>query len=110
MACFSRINRAMEAPMGPTPNWMARIFFFTSFSVVVPQRSRTLRIFAASESHTIKEFPRPGNAKPAPQNDFVRLAQPEVRKLPPSAVFSMFRTDRRFATVQKGGHIRMVVS
>jgi hypothetical protein len=93
MACFSRINRAMEAPMGPTPNWMARLFFFTSFSVVVLQRSRTLRIFAASESLTIKEFPRLGNAKPAPQNDFVRFAQPEVQKLAPVTVFLMFRTD-----------------
>ena len=34
MACFSRINRAVEAPIGPTPYWMARIFFFTLFSDV----------------------------------------------------------------------------
>ena len=31
-ACFSRMRRAVEAPMGPTPNWMARIFFFTMIS------------------------------------------------------------------------------
>src|SRR3984885_9627844 len=41
MACFSRINRAIEAPMGPTPYWIARIFFFTSVSVVVSQSRRT---------------------------------------------------------------------
>src|SRR5579863_10614913 len=32
IACFSRMSRAVEAPIGPTPNWMARIFFFTMFS------------------------------------------------------------------------------
>jgi hypothetical protein len=44
MACFSRINRAMDAPMGPTPYWMARIFFFTSFSAF-RSHARTTRIF-----------------------------------------------------------------
>ena len=29
MACFSRISLTMDTPMGPTPYWMARIFFFT---------------------------------------------------------------------------------
>jgi hypothetical protein len=40
MACFSRIKRAIEAPMGPTPYWMARIFFFTGFSVFHSQQAR----------------------------------------------------------------------
>src|SRR5271169_1258794 len=29
MACFSRISRAMDAPIGPMPYWITRIFFFT---------------------------------------------------------------------------------
>src|SRR5208283_592222 len=32
MASFSRSNFTMDAPMGPTPYWMARIFFFTVVS------------------------------------------------------------------------------
>jgi hypothetical protein len=43
MACFSRIRRAMEAPIGPTPNWMARIFFFNSFSVSLRRQPRSGR-------------------------------------------------------------------
>src|SRR5580704_3186992 len=63
MACFSRINRAIEAPIGPTPYWMARILFFTKVSVVARPCSHTQRILAASESLTIKEFRKSGNAK-----------------------------------------------
>src|SRR5271167_3571722 len=29
MACFSRMSRAMDAPIGPMPYWITRIFFFT---------------------------------------------------------------------------------
>src|SRR5262249_47790400 len=36
IAFFSRIRRAMEAPIGPTPYWMARIFFFTRLSPKFP--------------------------------------------------------------------------
>src|SRR5205814_1844662 len=36
IAFFSRISRAMDAPMGPTPYWMARIFFFTKGSPRFP--------------------------------------------------------------------------
>src|SRR5262249_34937032 len=36
IARFSRISRAMEAPIGPTPYWMARIFFFTRLSPKFP--------------------------------------------------------------------------
>ncbi len=63
MACFSRISRATDAPIGPTPYWMARIFFFTSFSVFRLRR-RTTRIFAAKETPTIIEFLRAFNEEP----------------------------------------------
>ena len=110
MACFSRINRAIEAPIGPTPYWMARIFFFTSVSVIASLRGHTLRILPASESLTIKEFPKAGNAKPAKQNDFVRLAHPEVQKWPLPRGFPCFPSTVDSRLWQNGGHIRMVVS
>jgi hypothetical protein len=43
---------------------MARIFFFTMFLRWFGLRSGTVRIFVASESHTIREFTeagKPGN-------------------------------------------------
>src|ERR1700720_3322950 len=63
MACFSRIRRAMDAPIGPTPYWMARIFFFTGFSVFHSQQARHSAFLAAKETLTIKEFANVGNAK-----------------------------------------------
>src|SRR5437016_223720 len=63
IACFSRIRRAMDAPMGPTPYWMARIFFFTSFSTF-HWHARTTRILASKETLTIMEFPCAFNEEP----------------------------------------------
>src|SRR5580693_3117915 len=63
MACFSRISRAIDAPIGPTPYWMARILFFTSFSVPLCG-SRTHSVFASKETPTIMEFPRAFNDEP----------------------------------------------
>src|SRR5271170_4737745 len=79
MACFSRISRAMDAPIGPTPNCMARIFFFKSVSVLllgavstlltvplsVPalSRPRTPPAFPCGEPSTIKELASSRNAK-----------------------------------------------
>src|SRR3979490_2921498 len=62
MACFSRIRRAMDAPIGPTPYWMARIFFFKVFSVFHSQQARH-RAFWRQENLTIKEIRGGGNAK-----------------------------------------------
>jgi hypothetical protein len=42
---------------------MARIFFFTGFSVFPRAVGETTRLLAAKENLTIKEFPNVGNAK-----------------------------------------------
>src|SRR6202795_4902006 len=36
MACFSRISRAIDAPIGPMPYWITRIFFFTISPADIP--------------------------------------------------------------------------
>jgi len=53
----------MDAPIGPTPYWMARIFFFTSLSVF-RSHARTTRNFASKETPTIVEFRRAFNEEP----------------------------------------------
>jgi hypothetical protein len=52
----------MEAPMGPTPYWMARIFFFTTFSVSSCSAGHSLRICPEKETSRIEEFGRAFNA------------------------------------------------
>src|SRR5467141_1466761 len=63
IACFSRINRAIDAPIGPTPYWMARIFFFTSFSVSLRGRPlcgrQNLYRFAVARTFTALRSPEP---------------------------------------------------
>src|ERR1700694_6109871 len=63
IACFSRITRAIDAPIGPTPYWMARIFFFSGISVF-RLHARTPRIFASKETPTIMEFAQASNDQP----------------------------------------------
>jgi hypothetical protein len=82
MACFSRINRAIEAPIGPTPYWMARILFFTKLSVVVSQPGSTPHILAGSESLTIEEFAKAGNAKRALTNVGAGLQPGAAKQFP----------------------------
>src|SRR5580704_13246893 len=41
MACFSRISRAMDAPIGPMPYWITRIFFFTISPVDLQRAAHT---------------------------------------------------------------------
>ena len=72
MACFSRIRRAMDAPIGPTPYWMARIFFFTSFSAVRLYAHNAH--FRCKRNPTIMEFPRAFN-----EEAFQAFERPVVR-------------------------------
>jgi hypothetical protein len=65
---------------------------------VFAAQPHTPRILTARESLTIKEFPRAGNAKRAPQSDFTRLALPNIWKMGVSPL------------QPEKGHIRMVVS
>jgi hypothetical protein len=64
MACFSRINRAMDAPIGPTPYWMARIFFFKGFLRFLVAAGAHGASLGAKENLTIKEFGSVGNRMP----------------------------------------------
>src|SRR5271154_940826 len=92
IACFSRIRRAMDAPIGPTPYCMARIFFFTSLSVspldVFPARGtryarrtcRTTPPFPCSEPSTIKEPGNSSNAKGAPPETNLPRCIAELRR------------------------------
>jgi hypothetical protein len=74
MACFSRIKRAMDAPIGPTPYWMARIFFFKGFLRFLVAVGAHGAFLEAKENLTIKEFRSVGNKMP--RHDLARKLVP----------------------------------
>jgi len=93
MACFSRIRRAIDAPIGPTPYWMARIFFFKAFSVFQ---------FAVGETSCLFG----GKRKPNDKGIWER----RQRKMPPPRLAEEFSFRRYFCPGKIEGSSREVIA